>query len=79
MFPGDFSFEKVPECGTGRVYLLTFKPNNKKRSFSLFLLFLIEFFLVTSDHLRSRAQVSFGCRISRPTRMRSASSEWLTF
>ena len=33
VFPGDFSFEKVPECNSGRVYVMTFKSNNNRRFF----------------------------------------------
>jgi hypothetical protein len=33
VFPGDFTFEHVPECTSGRVYLLTFKPTKARRFF----------------------------------------------
>ena len=30
MFPGDAELKAVPQCKTGRVFLLKFKQNNRK-------------------------------------------------
>jgi hypothetical protein len=50
LFPGDATFEHVPECTTGRVYLLRFKSSNIKRFFwmqerEFFLLFVCQLFV----------------------------------